>query len=95
MSFEEQLEVVLERVVRRVVREELQPELLTPAQAGLLVGRSAKTICEWIRLGTLERHGPGKPLVSRKQLLQLTRTRKPRRRPLSAETEARRLMGRE
>lgn len=94
VSFEEQLEVLVERVVRRVVREEMQPELLTPAQAGALVGRSPKTICQWIREERLTRHGPGKPLVSRKEVLALQGApRRARTRAPSAESEARRLAG--
>ena len=94
MTFEETLETVVDRVVRRVLREELQPELLTPAQAGALVGRSAKTICTWVKEGRLTQHGAGKPLVSRKELLALgsARRRRAPSGPPSAESEVKRLL---
>lgn len=93
---EEHLELLVERVLRRVLRDELHPELLTPAQAGELAGGlSAKTICGWVRAGKLKRYGEGRPLVSRKELLELLSEPRARARPLervpSAEAEVRRL----
>ena len=101
MNWEADIEAIVERTVRRVLREELHPELMTPAQAGALVGRSAKTICRWMARGLLQRHGPSpRPLVSRRELLALEldaaprRTRTPRtRKAPSAEAEVRRLLG--
>lgn len=101
VSWEADIEAIVERTLRRVLREELHPELLTPAQASALVGRSAKTICRWMARGLLQRHGPGpRPLVSRRELLALDldaaprRARTPRtRKAPSAEAEVRRLLG--
>jgi hypothetical protein len=98
MSLEQAIEEIVERTVRRVLREEFRPELLTPAQAGELVGRSSKTICAWMREGKLQRHGEGKPLVSRAELLSLCGPSAKRARPAgkapSAEAEVHRLMRR-
>lgn len=95
MNLESTIEEIVERTMRRVIREELQPELLTPAQAGELVGRSGKTILAWVREGKLARHGAGKPLVSRAELLALqaepTKRRARGHDEPSAEAEVRRL----
>lgn len=92
------VEELAERVAARVVQK-LQPELLTPARAGELVGLSAKTILARIRQGKLQRYGSGRrPLVSRKELLALEGSPKAQRelsgRVPSAEAEVRRLMTR-
>ena len=101
MSWEADIEAIVERTLRRVLREELHPELMTPAQAGALVGRSAKTIRRWMGQGLLHRHGPGlRTLVSRRELLALELDAAPRRarnpyprKTPSAEAEVRRLLG--
>lgn len=96
MTLEESFEMIVERTVRRVLREELHPELLTASEAGDVARRSAKTVLAWVRAGRLKRYGEGKPLVSRKELLELLAAPKaPAKRLVkgvpSAEEEMRRL----
>lgn len=95
-AFSEAIERAVERGVERALRK-LQPELLTPEEAGALAKKSAKTIREWIRLGKLRRHGQGRPMVSREELLALlvapreTRSARNAKAP-TAEGETRRLL---
>lgn len=99
MNLEQTIRQLIREEVRAAVREELQPELLTPAMAGELVQRSAKTVLGWVRAGRLKRYGEGRPLVSRKELLALLAAPKVPRGSLaervpSAEEEMRRLQRR-
>lgn len=102
-SFEELLEQLVERAVERAFRRvmgggDLQPDLLTLAEAGQLAKRAPKTVGGWVKAGDLKRYGQGRPLVSRKELLELLSEPTARARPLervpSAEAEVRRLVGR-
>jgi Helix-turn-helix domain len=97
MTLDETFRALIREEVRAALREELHPPLLTPADAGKLVGRSAKTVLTWVREGKLQRHGPGpRPLVSRAELLALAeapraaRTSRAEKAP-SAEAEIHRL----
>lgn len=99
MTLDSAFRLIIREEVRAVLREELHPPLLTPAQAGELVGRSAKTVLAWVRAGKLGRHGPGpRPLVSRAELLALAEAPRAARgstaKPLTAEAEIHRLMRR-
>lgn len=102
MDLEQSLRRLIREEVRAAVREELHPPLLSPAQAGQLVDRSAKTILNWLREGKLQRQGPGpRPLVSRAELLALAEAPRKARtsaraggKAPSAEAEVHRLMRR-
>lgn len=80
----------LQEFVRQVVREELArvhapqtyPDLLTTAEAAQLVRSTQGTIRRWIRENRLSASGsPGKHLVSRAELEQMTRAGKRARAP--------------
>jgi hypothetical protein len=78
-----------------------EAEFITPAQAGKLVTKSAKTIRKWAATGAVTKRGDGERiLVSRAEVLayagqvKVGRPKTKKDAPPSSDTELQRLMGR-